>query len=432
VNRHVSIRRRRRCAWISGAWAAALLSLAPLASAQTPAASPAAAPPASAPPAAAPAAKSPADTPTPAPAAQPATIPAGAPFPGDDTSPFTFGSDPNRQLVINGFGVIGYDYNFANGTNSFADNALAVSLYKGLSDNLSVFAQLTTSRDDPSPFKADIGQTRDISTDIDNLQLRWQPSLQSGFDVTAGKFDSPMAVERDDQPLNFQATNSFTFDFARPVKFVGVNVHDALAPTFEVWGILANGWDQDVDNNKGKTGGVYALWSPSLAAHFGIGALYGPEKDNLDTDNRTAVIGTLLLQPLERWVVGGESVYGSEPHSAVSGGLAKWYGEMLFTHLRFDKHWAATLRVDYFDDVGGSRTGTPQVLRSLTLSPQYLIGGGFYGIFRYLERTTLRLPELALRLDLRYDRSTAPVFAASDGSGRHDHAQATLQTVFLF
>ena len=427
MNYRVSTRSHRRGAWTTGPTClAALLALAPASLAQAPANPPAAAATLAEAPAAVPSA------PTPAAAPPAAAVSAGAAFPGDDSSPLTFGSDPNHQLVINGFGVLGYDYNLSSRTNSFADSALALSLYKGITDNLSVFAQLTTSRDDPSPFKADIGETRDVSTDIDNLQLRWQPSLQSGFDVTVGKFDSPMAIERDDQPLNFQATNSFTFDFARPVKFVGVNVHDALAPTFEVWGILANGWDQDVDNNKGKTGGVYALWSPSLAAHFGIGVLYGPEKDNLDTDDRTAVVGTLLLQPYERWVIGGESVYGSEPHSAVDGGLAKWYGEMLFTHYRFDKHWAATLRLDYFDDVGGSRTGTPQVLRSLTLSPQYLVGGGFYGIFRYLERTTLRLPELALRLDLRYDRSTAPVFAASDGSGRRDHAQATLQTVFLF
>jgi hypothetical protein len=131
--------------------------------------------------------------------------------------------------------------------------------------------------------------------------------------------------------------------------------------------------------------------------------------------------------------VGAESVYGQEPHSAVAGGTARWYGEMLFTHLRFDRHWAATLRLDYFDDVGGGRTGTPQVLREITLSPQYLVGGGFYGIFRYLDRTSLRLPELALRLDLRRDRSSAPVFASrQDGVGKRDNTQVTLQTVFLF
>src|ERR1700694_6122521 len=106
---------------------------------------------------------------------------------------------------------------------------------------------------------------------------------------------------------------------------------------------------------------------------------------------------------------------------------------MLSTPRRFARRWAATLRIDYFDDAGGGRTGTPQILREITLSPQYLVGGGFYGIFRYLEHTSLRPPPLALRLDLRYDRSTAPVFAArQDGTGRRDHAQATLQTVFLF
>ena len=345
----------------------------------------------------------------------------------------TFGEDPNRQLVINGFGVLGYDYDFNTGKNSFADSALALSLYKGLSDHLTVFAQLTTSRGAPSPFLADAGATNDVATDIDNLQLRWQPSLSSGFSITAGKFDSPMAIERDDAPLNFQATSSFTFDFARPVKFTGLAAHDALSPHFEVWGIVANGWDDDVDNNKGKTGGLYGLWSPSLAAHVGLGVLYGPEKDLQENDNRSAVIGTLLLQLAAGWVVGAESVYGEEPHSAVAGGTAKWYGEMLFTHLRFDPHWAATLRIDYFDDVGGSRTGTPQVLREITLSPQYLVGGGFYGIFRYLDRTSLRLPELTLRLDLRRDRSSAPVFASrQDGVGRRDNTQATLQTVFLF
>jgi Putative beta-barrel porin-2, OmpL-like. bbp2 len=353
-------------------------------------------------------------------------------LPGGGTPLLAFGQDPNRQLLINGFGVLGYDYDFTTDKNSFADSALAVSFYKGINDHLTVFAQLTTSRNPPSPFLADVGASTDVSTDIDNLQLRWQPSLQSGFDLTAGKFDSPMAIERDDAPLNFQATSSFTFDFARPVKFTGLAAHEALSPHLELWAILANGWDDDVDNNHGKTGGLYALWSPSLAAHLGLGVLYGPEKDGQENDDRTAVVGTLLLQPAERWVVGAESVYGQEAHSAAGGGTARWYGELLFTHLRFDRHWAATLRLDYFDDAGGGRTGTPQVLREVTLSPQYLVGGGFYGIFRYLDRTSLRLPELALRLDLRRDRSSAPVFVGRNGAGRRDHAQATLQTVFLF
>jgi hypothetical protein len=343
------------------------------------------------------------------------------------------GGEAGRRLIFNGFGVAEYDVNGGTRDNSFTDGALALSLYKSFTDQLSVFAQLTSAREAPSPFLADQGEANDVETDIDNLLIRWAPAASSGLDVTFGKFDSPLAIERDDAPLNFQATSSFTFDFARPVKFTGLAVHEAFGPTFEGWAIAANGWNVDSDNNKGKTGALYGLWSPSLRAHVGLGVIHGPEKDETSNDPRTTAVATLLLQPAESWVVGGETVYGSEPHSALDGGSAEWLAQSLFTHHRFGRRWAGTLRLDYLDDRGGSRTGTPQVLESITLSPQLLFGGSFYGVFRYLDRTSLRLPELALRLDLRYDHSSEPVFASrSEGRGERGHPSAALQTVFLF
>jgi hypothetical protein len=343
-----------------------------------------------------------------------------------------FDEDPAHRLLITGFGVGAYNYNFNTDANSFADSALAVAFAKVISDHLSVFAQLTASREAPSPFLGD-EPPGDISTDIDNLQLTWYPSARSSLSITLGKFDSPIAIERDDAPLNFQATSSFTFDFARPVKFTGLEVYKAFTPTFEAWAILANGWDNDTDNNKAKTVAAYGLWSPSLAAHVGLGVIYGGEKDDRTGDARTTAVATMLFQPTAKWVCGGEAVFGRERHSAEDGGTAEWYAGMLFTHHRFGDHWGLTLRGDYLDDRDGSRTGQRQTLKSVTLSPQYLIGGGFYGIFHYLERTSLRLPELAVRLDLRYDRSSEFVFQSRiPDEGRRDHSSATLQTVFLF
>jgi hypothetical protein len=352
-------------------------------------------------------------------------------------APLVFGDDPSRRLLLNGFGVASFGWNAATGESSFEASAFALSAFKSISDHLEVFAQLTASRVSSSPFLADRPQgSRDVATDIDNLQIRWLPSSTSGLDFTFGKFDSPLALERDDAPLNFQATPSFTFDFARPVKFTGLAVHDAFSPVFEGWAIVANGWDVDTDNNRAKTVALYGLLSPSLAAHVGLGVIHGAEKDGTSRDPRTTVVATLLFQPTPRVVWGAESVAGSEPHSGADGGTARWYGEMLFVHARCGRHWAATLRGDLLDDPQGARTGARQVLKSLTLSPQYLVGGSFYGIFRYLDRTSLRLPELAVRLDLRLDRSTEPVFAANaanaEAAGRRDHASATLQTVFVF
>ena len=344
-----------------------------------------------------------------------------------------FGEEPSRALSISGFAVGSYFYDFNTDKNSFEPSALAVAFSKVLSDRLSVFAQLTASREAASPFLADQGAPSDVSTDIDNLQLSWVPSAESGLQITFGKFDSPLAIERDDAPLNFQATSSFTFTFARPVKFAGIQIHEAFSEHWEGWAILSNGWDVDRDNNKAKTGALYALWSPTLSAHIGLGVIYGAEKDSRAGDPRTTGVLTLLFQPTQKWALGGELVAGQELHSSPTGGTAAWYAGMAFAHRRLGEHIGLTARLDYLDDRDGSRTGQPQVLRSVTVSPQYLFGGGFFGIFRYLDRTSLRLPELAVRLDLRYDRSTEPVFASRlVDVGRRDHGSATLQTVFLF
>lgn len=362
--------------------------------------------------------------------------------------PDSLGSSGGRfGLVINGFAAGNFNYNFNTDENSFESSVLAVSLYRALSDRVSVFGQVTVSREESSPFTADalparirplasrrVAQedTNSFEASIDNLQVSWAADPASGLSIVFGKFDSPLAIERDDAPLNFQATPSFVFDFGRPVKFTGLMARDTFSPQFEGYAILANGWDVSSDNNRAKTGALYGIWSPWPIAHFGLGVIHGAEKDDLTGDSRTTGVATILVQQTDSWVWGEEFVYGREPHSAGDGGEAKWFGDMFFTHHRLAKHWAVTLRTDYFDDIGGSRTGRRQILRSFTLSPQYLIGGGFFGLYRTLDRTSLRIPEVAVRLDLRFDRSTEPVFRSKTGQARRDNRSATLQVVYVF
>lgn len=343
------------------------------------------------------------------------------------------GAEPGRRLVINGFGALAYDENFNTGENSFADSALAVAFSRVITDRISVFAQLTAAREKASPFLGEHGNFGDLETDIDNLQLSWVPSAKHGLQVTIGKFDSPLAIERDDAPLNYLATDSFTFDFARPVKFTGLELHEIASPQWEAWAIFGNGWDADTDDNKAKTGALYGLWSPSARFHFGLGVIQGGEKQGRSGDPRTTAVATILLQFGESWVYGEEFVGGREPGAASDGGTARWFSDMAFLHHRFGAHWAASLRTEYLDDADGSRTGTSQVLRSVTVSPQYLVGGGFYGLYRTLDRTSLRMPELAIRLDLRWNRSSERVFRSREETvGKRDGYSATLQTVFLF
>jgi putative OmpL-like beta-barrel porin-2 len=352
-----------------------------------------------------------------------------------DPDALSGGASRRPALAINGFAAGTFDDNFTTDENSFNASVLAVSLFHALSDRISFFGQVTVSREEESPFAARLsasGDTNSFRAEIDNLQVSWAADPRRGLSLVFGKFDSPLGIERDDAPLNFQATPSFVFQFARPVKFTGLMARETFSPKFEAFAVLANGWDVSSDNNHAKTGALYGVWSPLEIAHFGLGVIHGAEKDGRAGDPRTTGVATILVQQTDSWVWGEEFVYGREPHSAADGGTASWFGDMFFTHHRLGKHWALTLRTDYLDDIGGSRTGRRQILRSLTLSPQYLVGGGFFGLWRTLDRTSLKIPELTVRLDLRLDHSTERVFASKTDEPRRDNHSATLQIVYVF
>ena len=356
-------------------------------------------------------------------------------------------------LQINGFAVAQYAYDFASDENSFDATALNVSVFKAFSDRLFFFGQLAVALEKETEFVgADAGassrsrrfvlrprrlaeessSSTSVETEIDNLQIAWAASPRHGLELVFGKFDSPLTIERDDAPLNVEATRSFLFEFAQPIKFTGILARQTFSPEFEAYAILANGWDVFPDNNRAKTGAIYGVWSPWPIAHFGLGTVYGAEKDDRTGDKRTTAIATIQVQQTDSWLWGEEFVYGHEPHAATDGDTAEWFADSFFTHHRLGRHWAATARIEYFDDIGGSRTGRRQILRSFTLSPHYLVGAGFFGLYRTLDRSTLRIPELTLRLDARYDRSTEPVFPDRSGAGRRDRFTTTLQAVYVF
>lgn len=359
-------------------------------------------------------------------------------------------STRNFALQLNGFAAGQYRYRLFSEENDFGGSALALSIFKAFSDRVSFFGQVTVRQEESSAFREDAesapakrcpfrpqhageeNASNSFQTELDNLQVAWTVSSRRGLSVILGKFDSPLAIERDDAPLRFQATSSFVFQFARPIKFTGVMARETFSPKFEGYAILANGWDLSRDNNRAKTAAIYAVWSPWPVGHFGMGIIHGAEKDGRTGDPRTTGVATILVQQTDSWVWGEEFVYGREPHSAPNGATARWFGDMFFTHHRLGPRWAVTLRTDYFDDVDGSRTGRRQIVRSFTISPQYLVGGGFFGVYRTLDRTSLRIPELAARLDLRWDRSTEKVFDGRGEGARKDSPSATLQIIYVF
>src|SRR5437588_10515861 len=193
----------------------------------------------------------------------------------------TFEETP--PVTITGFAVGRADYDRVARTNSFTAGKIGLSLFKPVGDAY-LFAQLTTA--------ADGGAT---ATEIDNLLVSWTPRTANRWTLPFGRFDAPIGFERDDEPLNLIPTNSFNFDFARPGKLTGVQLHYTASPRAEVWAVAANGWDAAVDNNRGKTALLRAQVIPIPWVTVGVTGVYGPERDSTDAHQRSLVSGDLTI-----------------------------------------------------------------------------------------------------------------------------------------
>src|SRR5882762_4892837 len=114
--------------------------------------------------------------------------------------------EESTPLTISGFavGLGSYDRNLAQST--ALGSKLALSLFRPWSDQLYFFGQLTTHVEQAG------GGPPATAIDIDNLIINWTPARLSTLSLTFGRFDAPIGVERDDEPLNLIPTTSFTFE----------------------------------------------------------------------------------------------------------------------------------------------------------------------------------------------------------------------------
>ena len=328
-----------------------------------------------------------------------------------------FGEQP--ALAVSGFAVgdAGYDRNLAQGT--ALASKIALSLFRPWSDHLYLFGQLTTHLE-----AADSGPPA-TAIEIDNLIINWTPPSLSTLSLSFGRFDAPVGFERDDEPLNLVPTSSFTFENARPVKFTGLQARYTLSPKVSVLGLVANGWDAEVDNNSGKTAGLKFQLFPSSAFAIAAGVLYGPEEDLTNSGKRTLLTGDLTWQPSQRVIVQAEGHYGSQQST-------NWTGVVGQAFLRLGRSTGLTVRGDVFDDPDGARTGTAQTMSSVTISPWYFYREAQEGVFSNIEFTSFRLPAFSLRPAVRFDHSTQAVFEMKDGTLKNSNVTALVELVYVF
>jgi len=313
-------------------------------------------------------------------------------------------------LQITGFGVGNYAYDGRTGNNSFAASKVAVALFREITSRAYVFGQLTTALEEPEG-----GGDPVTEIEIDNLLFSVVPPGASNLSLNVGKLDLPVGFERDDEPLNFLVSPSFNFDLARPVKMVGVNGTWRPTPKIGVDAFVFNGWDTDIDPNHGKSGGARLEYAPRSGVILGLSGLYGAEGEADATNKRYLLNLDYAVQPSWDWVVAGEANLGGDRGVLPDGSDATWGGGMVTVLHRFTPRWGLAARAEVFRDGDGARTGATQTLESYSIAPLYSFGVGREGIFANVQRTTVRIPRLQFRGELRLNHASQPFFETTDG-----------------
>lgn len=115
---------------------------------------------------------------------------------------------------------------------------------------------------------------------VKQAYVSWRPDPMIQIDF--GQFDTIYGAEVSESWLNPNYTRGAVYNVVQPFYHGGFRVIVTPLEGLTLTGILVNGWNNVLDNNDGKTGGVMARYAVGpLSAS--IGYLVGPEKSPDDT-----------------------------------------------------------------------------------------------------------------------------------------------------
>jgi hypothetical protein len=108
----------------------------------------------------------------------------------------------------------------------------------------------------------------------------WKPFSKLIIDF--GKYDQPFGSEVAETQNDINYTRSALFWLAQPLFFTGFRIDIPVVDAFDIKLFLANGWNNSIDNNQGKSVGVQFTVKPNDKFSLAAGYMVGPEQGDLN------------------------------------------------------------------------------------------------------------------------------------------------------
>jgi hypothetical protein len=229
--------------------------------------------------------------------------------------------------------------------------------------------------------------------------LSYFAPLGKSLQIDAGKFVTPAGAEVIETNQNWNYSRSLLFYYAIPYYHFGVRAKYSFNDKWSIAGYAVNGWNNTVDNNSGKTGGVSIAWNATKKLAITQNYLSGPEPVGTVSSWRNLSDTVVAYNPTTKLSFIANVDYGRQQKLSSTQTPADWSGIAGYVKYAFNPKVALAGRYEYFNDHDGFDTGKPQHMN------------GFTGTF---ERRIA--DHLLSRMEVRHDSSNQDFFQRGNSS----------------
>jgi len=270
---------------------------------------------------------------------------------------------------------------------TFSLDQVELDIKKTINEHLALRADLNYLESSSALTFADVVEQGFVSYRLD---------AGNGVLLTAGKFNAPIGFELLDPVDMYQFSHSLVFDYGLPTNLTGFMGSYVFNDMFDASVYVVNGWDNNADNNGGKTVGGRVGITPVKGVNIGLSAITGsveaPLAAQTNDDKRTVYDVDVTVTVIDDLIVGAEFNVGDEDKASavVAGEDAQWTAYLVMAHYDINERFGVTARYDYFNDEDGARLGNSvrERQKSYTISPSVELGEGALLLAEYRHYTS--------------------------------------------
>jgi len=276
----------------------------------------------------------------------------------------------------------------------------------------------------------DTGDTQSHQFDVQQGFVSYKAPIGSGLQLDFGKFNTHIGAEVMDgyDGWNYNFSRSWLFSFG-PFTHTGLRASYTINDMISVLGMVANGWDNTVENNDGKSVGAQIAITPNDSVSLLLNWVSGPEtignQASFSNDVTNLFDAVLDVKLTNNTLAQINLAYGIQANGAAgTRGDAEWWGISTIVRHDYNKWFSINLRGQVFNDLDGTRattaatlpTGQGQELWAVTLTPEVRIN-----------------QNLVVRAEYRHDQSNQKAFWGSGaGDTRKTQDTVALNALFYF